>query len=92
MLGELDKAQYEYEREQYEKEIADADKRLAQIAAEERRVLDSERFIRETRKSLHRLTELKSYDDVEKTRPLLLQCVKRIEVSRDGEVEIQTYI
>jgi site-specific DNA recombinase len=92
MLGELEKAQYEFEREQYEKEIAEADKRLVQIAAEEKRVLDTGRIISEARKSLHGLTELKSYDDVEKTRPLLLQCVKRIEVPKDGKIKIQTYI
>jgi len=92
MLGELDRAQYEFEKEQYEKEIAEADRKLAQIAAEEKRVLDTERIVREARKALHGLTELKSYDNVEKTRALLMQCVKRIEVSKDGEITIQTYI
>ncbi|CAM3879301.1 recombinase family protein [Cohnella lubricantis] len=92
MLGELDKAQYDFEREQYEKEIEEADKKLALIVAEERRTIDTDRIAKEAHKAVKVLTELSSYDDVEKVRPLLMQCVKRIDVHHDGEVEIQTYI
>ncbi len=92
MLGELDSAQYEFEKEQYEKEIADAEQRLAQIAAEEKRVLDAERIRKEVQEAVQKLATLNSYDDVEKTRVFLMQCVKRIEVPKDGEIIIQTYI
>jgi site-specific DNA recombinase len=92
MLGELDNMQYEYERDQYEKEIAESDKKLAMIISEERRVLDIDRIRKETVTVLRKLTSLSSYDDVESTRPLLLLCVRKISINKDGEVTIETYI
>ena len=92
MLGEIDNNQYNFEKELYEKEITEAERRLLQISIEEKRVIDTEKVIQEIKKALKELTELKSYDDFDKTRSLLLQVVKRIEVSKDGEITIQTRI
>jgi DNA invertase Pin-like site-specific DNA recombinase len=92
MLGEIDDAQYEFEKSQYEKDISDSEHRLAIIEANERRSLDREKVIREAKQNLKELTEMKTYDDVEKTRMLLMQMVKRIEVNKDGEVDVQTYV
>jgi DNA invertase Pin-like site-specific DNA recombinase len=92
MLGDLDGAQYEFEKEQYEMEITEADKKLAQIATDERRVLDVSRVVRDAKISADGLTALPSYSDVEKTRPLLMLCVKRIEVDKYGEVVVDTYL
>ena len=92
MLGELDKSQYEFEREEYDKEITEAEKRLSQIEAEQRRVIDIGRISSEAQKAIQGLTKLSSFEDVEKVRPLLMQCVQRIEVDKGGEVMIETYI
>ena len=62
------------------------------IKAEEKRVLDVEKIVRDTKKALKELAELKSYDEVEKVRLLLMQVVKRVEVDDNGEITIQTYI
>lgn len=92
MLEEIDRNQYEFEKEQYEKEIAELEKKLSLIAVEEMRQIDTTRIIKEARKALQKLTEMPSYDDVEKTRVLLMQVVKRIEVRKDGKITIQTYL
>lgn len=93
MLEEIDKAQYEFEKEQYEKEISDLEKKLARIEAEEKKSLDLQRLIKDAKKSLRELTNITSYnDDVEKTRKLLEKVVKRIYVTQDGEITVETYI
>lgn len=92
MLGELDKDQYEFEKGQYEKEIMESEGRLTLIKAEEKKSLDTAKLIKDAKRSLGELTKLKNYDDVEKTRTLLLQVVKRIDVDVEGEVDVQTYI
>lgn len=92
LLGEIDSGQYEFEKVQYEKEILDSEHRLSIIDANERRSLNREKTIKDTKSALEALTDLGTYDDVEKTRVLLMQMVKRIEVDKDGEVKVQTYI
>ncbi|MGN7359959.1 recombinase family protein [Paenibacillus sp. SAF-054] len=92
MLGDIDSSQYEYEKAQYEKEITDFESRLAVVRANEKKSLDIEKIIKETKKAVKEITNLKSYNDVEKLRVLLMQVVKRIEVDKDGKVTIQTYI
>lgn len=92
MLDEIDKAQYEFEKEQYEKEIADFEQRLVRILAEEKKVVDLERLIKAAKKTLRELTDITSYnDDVEKTRTLLNQVVKRIYVNGE-DITVETYI
>lgn len=93
MLGEIDRDQYEFEKAQYEKEIAEAEDRISVIEEEEKRSLDVERLIKDAKKALNELTQLKSYEkDIEKTRLLLMQVVKRIEVDKDSQITIMTYI
>ncbi|CAM5794678.1 recombinase family protein [Brevibacillus borstelensis] len=92
MLGELETAQYDFEKEQYEKEIKEAEIRLQVIEAEERKSLDVENLMLDAKKSLSALSELKTYDEVEKTRMLLMQAVKRIEVDTEGTITVETYI
>lgn len=95
MLGEIQTSQYEYEKEQYEKEITDHEQRLAAIVAEEKRSFDIERIKKDTRRVLTEMTNIKSYDDdIEKTRALLLEVVRRIDVPQDQDegIDIQTYI
>lgn len=92
MLGQIDNAQYEFEHEQYNKEIVDAQNKLAQIAAKESHILDESRIRKEGKLALDKLTSYSSYDDIEKVRPLLMQCVKDIRVSKDAEITIKTYL
>lgn len=92
MLGEIDDEQYEFEKEMYEKEIEEGEKKLSVIELEERKVLNVSELKKDARKALESLTDPKTYDDVERTRAFLLNIVKRIEISRDGEVTIQTYL
>lgn len=92
MLGEVDAAQYEFEKEQYEKEISESEERLKVIVADERKSLDVEKLVNDAKNSLRQLSDLKSYDDVEKTRALLMQTVKRIEVDHNGHIVMETYL
>ncbi|MGF6356707.1 site-specific DNA recombinase [Paenibacillus sp. 4624] len=93
MLHEIDTAQYDFEKEQYEKEIEASEQRLSRIVAEEKRMLDRERLIKNAKKTVQELTDITAYNDnVEKTRSLLTQVVKRIYVSVDGEITVETYI
>ncbi|WP_199925741.1 recombinase family protein [Paenibacillus bouchesdurhonensis] len=93
MLGDIQTSQYEYEKEQYEKEITDHEKRLEAIVAEEKRSFDVERIKKDARRVLTEMTNLKSYDDdIQKTRALLMQVVRRIDVAQDGDIDIRTYI
>lgn len=92
MLGEIENNQYEFEKEQYEKEIEESENKLKVIQVEEKKSLDLERIVRDTKRSLKELSKLESYDEVEKTRMLLMQAVKRIEVDKDAEIKVHTYV
>lgn len=92
MLGEIDSAQYEYEKEQYEKELNALEHKLAVILANEKRSMDREKIIRENKAAFQSLLEMKSYDDIEKTRVLLMKLVKGITIDKEGEIKVQTYI
>lgn len=92
MLGEMKQDQYEFEKDMYDTEIDECQKRLNEIQVKKRRVVDTERLINDARQSLISLTELKNYEDTDKTRMLLMKIVKRIDVTKDGEIVIQTYL
>lgn len=90
MLGEIDGGQYEFEKSQYEQEIVDADKQLSIIKAKQQQRADIERTQKQMKLAMDELTSLKSYDDIEKTRILLVRLVDRIEVDSEGEVNVIT--
>lgn len=92
LLEEIDYDQYEFEKEQYEKEIQEAEHRLVVIKAEEKKIIDIERLVQESKAALRELTKLENYDDIEKTRQLLAKAVQRIEANKDGEIAIHTFI
>lgn len=93
MLGELESDQYDFEKKQYEAEIEQVQNRLAIIQREQQKVLDKERLYKESLRVLNELTSIASYnDDVDKTRALLAQVVRKITVGANGEVEVQTYV
>lgn len=92
MLGEIDSSQYEFEKEQYEKEIADHEKRLQVILTEEQRVMDYQRVIQGTKNVLKEISDLTSYDDVERTRSILNRAVRGIRVTKEGTMNVETYV
>ncbi|SDD27576.1 Site-specific DNA recombinase [Paenibacillus sp. UNCCL117] len=92
MLEEIDAAQYEFEKDQYEKDIATIESRLAAIEYAEKRVVDLEKNAREIKIALGKLTNLKTYDNVEKTRPLLMEIIRRIDINHEGQARLQTYL
>ncbi|SDW79564.1 recombinase family protein [Paenibacillus sp. CF384] len=92
MLGEIDTEQYNFEKEQYEKEIEEVTRKLQLLEASQKQVLNVEKNVKEMQLALKELTSLKSYDDVDKTRALLLKVVRRIEIDKNGETIVQTII
>jgi len=92
MLGELSDDQYEYEKEQYEKEIVAAEKKKSILLAEEKRMVDKSKVTSSAKSVLAKLSEMESYDDIEKTRALVVSVVNRIEVDREGETSMYLYL
>lgn len=93
MLEEIESEQYEFEKEQYETEIEQDQARLVVIEREQQKVLDKERLFKESERVLKELTSMASYnDDVDKTRSLLAQVVRKITVGADSEIEVETYV
>jgi DNA invertase Pin-like site-specific DNA recombinase len=90
MLGELDQAQYSFEKEQYDKEIADSENKLSIINAKEQMKANIDKAVREMSEALNAMTNLSSYDDVDKTRVLLTKLVDRIEVDAEARISIVT--
>lgn len=93
MLEQIDKDQYEFERQAYEKEIMECEQRLEVINYDEKRSMDTQRLIKDAKKALKGLTTIASYnDDVDKTRALLRKVVKGIYASKSGKITVETYI
>lgn len=92
MLGEVSATQYEFERTQYEQEIADAEKRLVTVTRKSNDHKDRDKLRKEIVQALTQLTSMKDYDEVEATRINLMPLVERIEVKRDGEVDVYTVL
>lgn len=92
MLEEIDSAQYEFEKNQYEQEIQDYEKRFNRILSEEKKVKDYDKLIQAAKKTLRELNDITSYNDnVQRTRWLLTQVVKRIYVNGE-DITVETYI
>ena len=93
LLEEIDRAQYQFEKDKYEQEISSQEKRLECIKAEEQKKVDQQRLIVGTKKALEELMDITSYtNNMERTRSLLSQVVKSIQVTKEGEVNVETYV
>lgn len=93
MLGDIDNDQYHFEKEQYDNEIAECQKRLERIEADEKRKMDTQRLIENSKKVFTELKDISSYsDNVERTQALLSQVVRGIYVDKHGEITLETYI
>ncbi|WP_249435726.1 recombinase family protein [Paenibacillus sp. Marseille-Q4541] len=90
MLGEIDKNQYEFEKTQYEKEITDCENQLSIVRVNEKKTMNIEQVFKEAKEATNNIRKLKSYDDVDTTRGLLMQIIQRIETDKYGKVEITT--
>lgn len=92
MLEEITESQFEFERAEYENEISLLENQLNVIEAEERLNLNLDKTIKEMELASKQLAELKSYDDVEKTRSLLLRTVEKITVKTNGEIDVNILV
>lgn len=92
LLGEIDSGQYEFEKATYEKEISDAEEATKRAEAIHKRVLDTERNLQVSKKAVKELTEFKSYDDFDKCRELVQKIIQRIEIDKDGQAKIHTFL
>lgn len=88
MLGDITDDQYEYEKALYEKDIASLENELARIEAREKMILDVEKNYADTQKALKELSSLETYDNVERTRSLIIALLQRIDVSKDGDIKM----
>ncbi|MCI3923567.1 recombinase family protein [Paenibacillus sp. TRM 82003] len=89
MLGELDEAQYQFEKEQYEKEIALYQERISQTTEQHEDEANLEKLHEDIRRALEELAGLK-YEELDEMRLVLGKLVHRLVVGKDGEVEVYT--
>lgn len=92
MLKEISDDQYNFEREQYEAEIKEAEKKLAALNKKINERKDTEKFLKEFSEAVDLLARMKNYDDVEATRLNLMKIVDRIDVNKDGEVNVHSVL
>lgn len=90
MLGEIDQAQYNFEREQYEQEIGKLEKQLDELEQKKNEVADREKLKQEIKEAIDELTLIESYDDTEKTRLILSKLIERITVDVNGNIDVYT--
>jgi site-specific DNA recombinase len=80
MLGELDDAQYNFEREMYEKDIAELEAKLEKVQSELNQQKDYAEERANIKAAVEELTNLDSYDEVDKVRITLSKLIKEITV------------
>ncbi|MEO3946950.1 recombinase family protein [Gorillibacterium sp. CAU 1737] len=92
MLGEIDDAQYRYEKERYEQAIVDLEGRVGKIQEEMEQEKDFSAERMKIRAAVEGIMNFDSDDEVEKVRITLTKLIKEITVDRDGNVDVYTLL
>lgn len=92
MLGEVDDAQYAYERKQYEGELSRSELSLAELSKKSDDQRDSEKLRKHIKENLDDLTSLDNYDDTDKLRIILMRLIERITIDSNGDTEVHTML
>lgn len=92
MLGEIDQAQYEFEKGQYEHEILESEKKIKSLSKTADEHKNREQLRKDMEQALKVLTSLDNYEEVEQTRMMLLRLIERIEVDKDGSVDVHSVL
>ncbi|XEC93395.1 recombinase family protein [Paenibacillus tarimensis] len=92
MLGELDDAQYNYEKDMYEKEIAELEDKLEELQKEAAKISDYKVERANLKAAVEELKALGNYDDVDKVRITLSKLIKEITVDSEGNVDVYTLL
>lgn len=92
MLNEIERDQYNFEKEQYEKEIHELSVRMDVLQQKSNKHQDYEKLRKEIQTSVGYLKKLKNLDNVEQTRVNLMKLIDRIEVNSEGEADIYTVL
>lgn len=86
-----DEGQYEFEKNEYEKEIKEYQLKIEKIVKLQVKATDEEAIRKQLKEALARLSQL-DFDDVSELQFVLKQLIDKIDVDRNGKVEIYTSI
>jgi len=89
MTGDIDNAQYNFEREQYEKDIQEASSKLRALQDKVANLKEVSRMAQDISDSMKELFEI-DHENVQKNRLVLSKLIRKIEVSKDGQADIYT--
>ncbi len=92
MIGDLDDAQFKYEKGIYEKEIAELESKLEKMQEVVARQKDYEEDRAKIKAAVNELTNLDTYDEVEKVRVTLSKLITEIIVDNDGNIDVYTLL
>ncbi|GGD50135.1 recombinase family protein [Paenibacillus nasutitermitis] len=92
LLGVLSREQYTFEREQYELEIADLEKKQESIHRKTKDRKNRSLYRKEIRNAFSILRNVELDDHVENTRLTLMKLIDKIEVGKNGEVDVYTVL
>lgn len=90
--GELDDAQYEFEKVQYEKEIKDCQDKLLKMKLDFEKKQDDFEQVKNISLSLDELSDLNQFTNVDKANMLLKKLVSQILVDKDNNIEIYSIL
>ncbi|WP_235918182.1 hypothetical protein [Paenibacillus lutrae] len=88
MLGEVDDAQYNFDKGMYEKEIAGLEAKLEKVQGESVRQMDYEEERSRIKATLNELSTFNNYDQVDKVRAILSKLIKEITVDSEGNIDV----
>ncbi|QGQ97934.1 recombinase family protein [Paenibacillus psychroresistens] len=92
MLGEMDEAQYSFEKQRYEKEIKGLEQHLGELNVKKQKKNDIEDLYEEVRDALDDLISLnyEEEDEFMELKSILVKLIARISVDWEGNIEVKT--
>lgn len=91
MTGDIDEAQYNYEKEQYEKDILEATNKLKALQEKVNGLKEVNRLAQDISEAMNELLEM-DHANVQKNRLILSKLINKIEVPKDGPADIYTVL
>lgn len=92
LLGDLDDAQYNFDKGMYEKEIADLEAKLEKIQGESVRQKDYDEERSRIKAAVNELTTFSNYEEVDKVRAILGKLITQIIVDSEGNIDVFTLL
>lgn len=92
MRGEVDDAQYAFEKEMYEKEIVEAEAKSDALKQKIELRRDHDKLRKEVKQALTQLNEIDDYEDFDRVRIVMNRLIDRIELNVDGVADVYSVL